>query len=64
MGEFRFHITLAGRVERSETEQITILLKPLINPLFTKPFIISNLFLAAEGQDGRFCIIERTKIFI
>ena len=64
MDEFRFHITLTGRVDLSEAEQITTVLKPMLNPLLTKPFAIADLVLAAEGQDGRFCIRERAKLLI
>ena len=64
MDEFRFHITLTGRVDRSEAEQITTVLKPMLNPLLTKLFTIADLVLAAEGQDGRFCIRERAKLLI
>ena len=62
MDEFRFHITLTGRVNGSEAEQITTTLEAMIKPLLTNPFTINDLVLAAERQDGRFCILKRAKL--
>ena len=64
MDEFRFHITLTGRVDGSEAAQITCALEPVVNPLLRNPFTIAHLVLAAERQDGRFCILERAKLLI
>ena len=64
MDEFRFHITLTGLVDGSESERITTALEAMIKPLLTNPFTINDLVLAAERQDGRFCILERTKLLI
>ena len=62
MDEFRFHITLTGRVDDSEAEQITNALKPALDPLLSDPFIINELALAAERADGQFCILERANL--
>ena len=62
MDEFRFHITLTGRVDPSEAAQITTALEPLLNPLLTNSFHVAELVLAAERQDGRFCILEQAKL--
>lgn len=62
MDEFRFHITLTGRVDGSEAERITTTLEAMIKPLLTNPFTINDLVLAAERQDGRFCILKRAKL--
>ena len=62
MDEFRFHITLTGRIGGSEAERITTTLEAMIKPLLTNPFTINDLVLAAERQDGRFCILKRAKL--
>lgn len=59
MADFRFHITLTGHLPAAEAKQTAEILAPIITPLLPKPFVIRDLCLAGEGQDGRFTLIRR-----
>lgn len=59
MEEFRFHLTLSGRL----TEAQTSALKPVANAYFArllpKPFRVAELCLFGEAVDGRFHMLSR-----
>jgi putative phosphonate metabolism protein len=59
MEEFRFHITLTGRMPRAQAELTHALLSPLITPLLPQPFTVSALCLVGEDEAGMFHLIHR-----
>jgi len=59
MDEFRFHLTLTGRLPRAEAEVVQTVLAPLLAPLLPWPFVIRDLCLFGEDADGRFHLLSR-----
>ena len=59
MDEFRFHITLTGKMDEAEGEALRKVLKKRIKPLLTKPFVIESLCLVGEDEGGMFHLIHR-----
>ena len=59
MEEFRFHMTLTGRLEPEEAAPVEAALAPLLAPLLPAPFVIGALTLFGEAGDGRFHILHR-----
>ena len=56
--EFRFHLTLSGRLLEEELIDWTIKLQSHL-PELPKPFVIAQIALCAERLDGRFELINR-----
>lgn len=59
MEEFRFHITLTGKMPRAEAETVRSRIDPLITPLLPRPFPVESLCLVGEDSDGLFHMIRR-----
>ncbi len=59
MDEFRFHITLTGRLARGEAEAVQTALAPHLAPLLPAPFEVPDLTLVGEDEDGMFHEIQR-----
>ncbi len=59
MDEFRFHLTLTGRLSTPEIEQVKARLADLMPPILPRPFPIEELTLFGEDEDGRFHEIDR-----
>lgn len=59
MEEFRFHITLTGRLERTEADQVFSALQPWIEPHLPRPFRIDALTLCGEDTTGHFHELHR-----
>lgn len=53
--DFRFHITLTGRVPESDAEKMQTVLERLFNPLLEEPLEIGTLALFVE-QEGSFFV--------
>lgn len=58
MEEFRFHLTLTGKMPKAKATALRTLLAPVLTPLLPKPFTIGSLSLMGEGDDGLFRQIE------
>lgn len=56
--EFRFHLTLSGRLPENELRGWTDTLQSYLPDLPT-PFVIDQIALCGERQDGRFELIHR-----
>lgn len=54
MEEFRFHITLTGRLTDSQANATHTALSTRLAPLLPRPFTLAALTLAGEDGDGRF----------
>ena len=59
MDDFRFHLTLSGRLPRPEADALRDILAPHLAPLIPRPFPIRDLCLFGEAPDGRFHILSR-----
>lgn len=67
MEEFGFHITLTGRLSRPEAAQVRAVLTPLLAPLLAPllppvvpaPFVVDQLALVGQMENGRFRLIHR-----
>ena len=59
MEEFRFHITLTGKMPRDTAETIRQRLEPVVQPLLPNPFTVTSLCLVGEDENGMFHLIHR-----
>ncbi|MBR9842306.1 MAG: DUF1045 domain-containing protein [Rhodobacteraceae bacterium] len=59
MEEFRFHITLTGRLAHGEAEQVQAALAPHLVSLLPAPFEVPDMTLVGEDEDGMFHEIQR-----
>jgi len=59
MEEFRFHITLSGKLPRAQARQTAEALAPVVAPLLPAPFVIDGLSLAGEDATGMFHLVSR-----
>ncbi|MEM9062446.1 MAG: DUF1045 domain-containing protein [Pseudomonadota bacterium] len=60
LDEFRFHLTLSGRLESDESGEAEKILTPLTAPFCQGPFAVTEIALFGErASDGQFQIIER-----
>ncbi|WP_321364955.1 DUF1045 domain-containing protein [uncultured Celeribacter sp.] len=59
MEEFKFHLTLTGKLTEAQAEATAKALTPEITPLLPRPFEIKDLCLFGEAEDGRFHLLHR-----
>ncbi|MEC7762941.1 MAG: DUF1045 domain-containing protein [Pseudomonadota bacterium] len=59
MDEFRFHLTLTGKLTPDEAARTMAALDPHITPLLPRPFELRDLCLFGEDETGRFQLIQR-----
>ncbi|WP_460272377.1 DUF1045 domain-containing protein [Celeribacter sp. ULVN23_4] len=59
MEEFKFHLTLTGKLTEDDAEAVKAALKPVIAPLLPNPFRVEDLCLFGEAHDGRFHLLHR-----
>jgi hypothetical protein len=59
MDEFRFHITLTGRLTPEDARATRTALLPVMGAMLPAPFVIDALCLFGEDQDGMFHYISR-----
>jgi len=59
MGEFRFHITLSGKLPKPALGAVEAALTRDLVPLLPAPFGIDDLALVGEDAEGRFHLIHR-----
>ena len=62
MGEFRFHITLTGRLETALLDQVLDHLGTHLTPLLPNPFDIAELALVGEDEAEQFHLIRRYRL--
>jgi len=58
MEEFRFHLTLSGRLPQSEANDLVSRLHAHFAPVIPQPFEVASLALMGEDEMGRFHHIE------
>lgn len=59
MDDFRFHLTLTGKLEKKRVANILQTLQPALKNTLPSPFNIKQLTLAGEDAAGRFHTIEQ-----
>lgn len=59
LDQFRFHLTLSGRLDKATIEAAQLALAPMLAPLPLSPYTIQSLTLLGEGETGRFHQISR-----
>jgi len=59
MDQFRFHMTLTGRLPEHEAEAVIDALDPVLAPFLPRPFVMDTLALVGADETGRFRIVER-----
>lgn len=59
LDEFRFHLTLTGRLAPDAGEAVATALRPTVAPLLPEPFRVSHLCLFGEAEDGYFHLLHR-----
>lgn len=59
LDQFRFHITLTGRLDDDLLARAQGLLQERLGPLLPVPFTLADLALVGEAGDGRFHLIHR-----
>ncbi|MDA5093779.1 DUF1045 domain-containing protein [Aliiroseovarius sp. KMU-50] len=57
--EFRFHLTLTGKLDVDHAGRISSTLEPILTPLLPCPFTIGDLTLVGEDAAGNFHEISR-----
>ena len=57
--EFRFHMTLSGRLHPAMAAQVETLLTPVLEEVVPDPFEIAEVTLAGEDEDGYFQALHR-----
>ena len=62
MEEFRFHMTLSGRLGPDDLDQTEAALTPLVTPLLPRPFTIDSMCLFGEDEDGMFHLFHRARL--
>ena len=59
MDEFRFHLTLSGRLQTEELKSIKSMLQTQTSHLTGSPIRVNDVGLVGEAEDGRFHLIRR-----
>ena len=59
MDQFRFHMTLTGRLDADTAERAEAALAPLLEPLPLQPYKVDALNLLGQDAQGRFHQIAR-----
>lgn len=59
MGEFRFHMTLTGKLSAARRAPVAAVLNARLAGLLPRPFAIDGLSLVGEDAEGRFHLIHR-----
>ncbi len=59
MEDFRFHLTLSGKLSPEAAGATIDALRPVLAPLLPVPFRIDALCLFGEAEDGRFHLLHR-----
>jgi len=59
MEEFRFHLTLTGKLDADLAETVQRYLVRTLAPVLPAPFRVEDLCLFGEDDQGRFHLIDR-----
>lgn len=59
MEEFRFHMTLTGKLPKAQIAPVQAVLGDALADILPAPFVINGLSLVGEDSDGRFHLLHR-----
>ncbi|MCT4557569.1 MAG: DUF1045 domain-containing protein [Pelagimonas sp.] len=59
MEQFKFHLTLTGKLPKAQTIAVQAALAPVLTPLLPSPFVIDALTLCGEDEQGMFHELHR-----
>ena len=60
LDEFRFHLTLTNAIGKDQCDQLADLLRPILNPIITKPIAIDTIAVFGDpGQGRNFQLLKR-----
>ena len=59
LDQFQFHLTLTGALSDADLAATKTALAPHLVPLLPHPFVLRDICLCAEGEDGLFRILHR-----
>lgn len=60
--DFRFHVTLTGRLAKPDLSAVQKVLQRNLTPLLPTSFTVSDLALTGEDADGRFHLVRRFQL--
>lgn len=58
LDQFRFHLTLTGKVDKDRLDAVEAAIRDALPPL-PEPFVMADICLCGERPDGRFELIHR-----
>lgn len=59
LDQFKFHMTLTGKMPKSDAKKVLERLHPALAPLLPDTFTVSELCLFGEAESGDFHLIRR-----
>jgi putative phosphonate metabolism protein len=59
MDQFRFHMTLSGKLSKGDLAQTRAALEPVLKDVLPDPFLIDTISLVGEDDNGRFHLMHR-----
>ncbi len=59
MDQFQFHLTLTGYLRSEDAAATCHALRPHLEPILPKPFVLADLVLFGQGADGMFRVLHR-----
>jgi len=59
LDQFQFHLTLTGALSDADSGATLQALRPHLHPLVPQPFVLSDLALFGQAEDGMFRILHR-----
>ncbi|MGB2462401.1 MAG: DUF1045 domain-containing protein [Candidatus Puniceispirillaceae bacterium] len=62
LDEFRFHLTLTGRLEKDQIPQIRNYLQEQIVPILEQPIWVRDIAVVGQMENGLFTLIERVPL--
>lgn len=62
MDEFRFHMTLTGRLADRDLAAVEAALTPVLGPVLPRPFTLDAISLMGEDADGHFHVLRRARL--
>lgn len=58
LDQFRFHLTLTGKIDRDALDQVETRIRAAL-PALPAPFVLGDICLCGERPDGRFVLLHR-----
>ena len=64
MEDFRFHMTLTGKLPKAQVAPVMAALRAALADCLPRPFVLDGLGLVGEAEDGRFHLLHRHRLTI